>query len=109
MHHLMTHGTTCMTASRAGDNTFIGKIASLATQTVMERSTLQKEVHHLVIFIAIVGFTTAVILFVIGLIRKMDPLTVRTPRLVVARIALCRTQHCRATNPAIFLISNTIE
>jgi hypothetical protein len=35
---------------------------------------LQVEVHRLVWFVGILAFTVAMILFVIGLIRKMDPL-----------------------------------
>lgn len=35
---------------------------------------LQVEVHRLVWFVGILAFTIAMILFVIGLIRKMDPL-----------------------------------
>lgn len=52
----------------------IGKIASLATDTATHRSTLQVEVHRLVWFVGILAFTIAIILFVIGLARKMSPL-----------------------------------
>ena len=37
-------------------------------------SSAQVEVHRLVWFVGILAFTIAMILFVIGLIRKMDPL-----------------------------------
>ncbi len=52
----------------------IGKIASLASDTATHRSTLQVEVHRLVWFVGILAFTVAIILFVVGLISKMDPM-----------------------------------
>lgn len=58
---------------RTGDNTMIGKIAGLATDTGTHRSTLQQEVHRLIKFVAVIAFTTGIILFVVGLIRKVDP------------------------------------
>lgn len=57
---------------RTGDKTFIGRIASLAAGTTNQRSTLQVEVHRLVVFISILAFSCAIILFVIGLARKMS-------------------------------------
>eukprot|EP00775_Hariotina_reticulata_P010475 gene10475-10633_t len=60
---------------RTGDQTMIGKIATLATDTATHRSTLQVEVHRLVWFVGILSFTVAIILFAVGLIRKMDPLS----------------------------------
>ncbi|WIA28646.1 hypothetical protein OEZ86_011182 [Tetradesmus obliquus] len=59
---------------RTGDETMIGKIASLASDTNTHRSTLQVEVHRLVWFVGILSFTVAIILFVVGLARKMSPL-----------------------------------
>jgi magnesium-transporting ATPase (P-type) len=53
----------------------IGKIATLATDTGTHRSTLQVEVHRLVWFVGILAFTIAIILFAIGLGRKMNPLS----------------------------------
>jgi hypothetical protein len=52
---------------RTGDGTMIGRIASLATQTSGEKSTLEREVHRLVVFVAILASCVAVVLFVIGL------------------------------------------
>lgn len=52
--------------AHTGDQTMIGKIASLATDTATQRSTLQVEVHRLVWFVGILAFTIALILFVIG-------------------------------------------
>ena len=53
----------------------IGKIATLATDTHTHRSSLQVEVHRLVLFVSILAGTLAIILFVIGLARKeMSPL-----------------------------------
>lgn len=59
---------------RTGDHTMIGKIATLASDTGTHRSTLQVEVHRLVWFVGILAFSVALVLFVIGLARKMDPL-----------------------------------
>ncbi|KAF8072642.1 Atpalpha [Scenedesmus sp. PABB004] len=70
---------------RTGDQTMIGKIATLATDTHTHRSTLQVEVHRLVWFVGALAFTVALILFVVraaparvrarvGLIRKTNPL-----------------------------------
>ncbi|KAF6263646.1 hypothetical protein COO60DRAFT_1698701 [Scenedesmus sp. NREL 46B-D3] len=59
---------------RTGDETMIGKIATLASDTNTHRSTLQVEVHRLVWFVGVLAFTVAIILFVVGLARKMSPL-----------------------------------
>jgi magnesium-transporting ATPase (P-type) len=48
----------------------IGKIATLATDTHTERSSLQVEVHRLVWFVGILAFVVAMTLFVIGLARR---------------------------------------
>jgi len=52
----------------------IGKIATLASDTNTHRSTLQVEVHRLVWFVGILAFTMGILLFVIGVARKMNPL-----------------------------------
>ncbi|KAI8473316.1 MAG: hypothetical protein J3K34DRAFT_518987 [Monoraphidium minutum] len=59
---------------RTGDQTMIGKIATLASDTNTHRSTLQIEVHRLVVFVGILAFTMGILLFVVGVARKMDPL-----------------------------------
>lgn len=58
----------------AGDNTMIGKIANLASGTAGHQTSLQVEVHRLVKFVAILAFCTGLVLFAIGLIRKMAPI-----------------------------------
>ncbi|GBF90642.1 p-type atpase [Raphidocelis subcapitata] len=60
---------------RTGDNTMIGKIATLASGTSTHRSTLQVEVHRLVWFVGILAFTMGMLLFAIGLGRRMNPLS----------------------------------
>lgn len=59
---------------RTGDATMIGKIATLASDTGAHRSTLQVEVHRLVWFVGVLAFTMGIILFVIGVARRMNPL-----------------------------------
>jgi hypothetical protein len=82
----------------AGDETMIGKIASLATGTATHRSTLQVEVHRLVLFVGALSFTVAMILFVVGLIRKLDPLQAFVNGfilVVVANVPEVRVGWCR--------------
>ncbi|MEW5296912.1 MAG: hypothetical protein WDW36_000158 [Sanguina aurantia] len=74
MSSLAMSGEAYGVVVRTGDHTFIGAISSLATDTHMERSTLQVEVHRLVWFIGCVSFASAISFFVIGVARKMDPL-----------------------------------
>jgi magnesium-transporting ATPase (P-type) len=57
---------------RCGDNTFIGKINSLAGTTEGSVTTLQRDINMFVKFIAVVAITMAVILFSAGMGRKMD-------------------------------------
>lgn len=53
----------------AGDSTFIGNIATLASGTQGHTSTLQVEVHRLVVFVAGLALAMAIVLFTIGLAR----------------------------------------
>ncbi|MEW5309019.1 MAG: hypothetical protein WDW38_000932 [Sanguina aurantia] len=75
MSSLAMSGEAYGVVVRTGDHTFIGAISSLATVTHVERSTLQVEVHRLVWFIGCISFASAITFFVIGVGRKMDPLT----------------------------------
>jgi magnesium-transporting ATPase (P-type) len=56
---------------RCGDNTFIGKINSLAAGTKGAETTLQHDINIFVKFIAILAITMAIVLFSAGLGRKM--------------------------------------
>lgn len=157
-------GTARVPAPAPGDETMIGKIASLATDTNTHRSTLQArpcgvracrvranaqrrrrcltsalqavapapacmvvppgasarrmhcltrnrtaralllqvEVHRLVVFVGVLAFSVAVVLFVIGLIRKMDPLPAFVNGFILVVVAnvpegvLARTRACMA-------------
>ena len=54
---------------RCGDDTFIGKINTLALHTAPQETTMVKDIRLFVTFIAIFASTLAIILFSIGLIR----------------------------------------
>lgn len=49
-----------------GDNTAIGTIAGLASNTKMRESTLQREVRRFVMFIALIAVTMAAVCFIAG-------------------------------------------
>jgi len=64
---------------RTGDRTMIGQIAALATDTRGSgRSTLEAEVHRLVVFVACLALAVAVALFVIGLAQVREAKERRT-------------------------------
>jgi sodium/potassium-transporting ATPase subunit alpha len=73
---LAFNGSYCIQGScmglviRTGDETMIGNIAKLASQTVQPETTLQKEVRLFVRFIAILAFVMAAIFFSIGVGRR---------------------------------------
>ncbi|KAL6750150.1 sodium potassium ATPase alpha subunit [Haematococcus lacustris] len=75
-HNVVFMSTLCMNGEgrgiviRTGDHSYIGSIASLAGATTQQRSTLQAEVHRLVVFVSIIAFTSAITLFAIGLGRN---------------------------------------
>jgi hypothetical protein len=56
---------------RCGDNTFIGKINSLAAGTKGTETTLQQDITRFIKFISALAITMAVILFSAGLGRRM--------------------------------------
>lgn len=60
---------TCHSNSQSAQE-YCGTISSLTTGW----HALQVEVHRLVWFVGILSFTVAIILFVVGLARKMSPL-----------------------------------
>lgn len=53
---------------RCGDNTFIGKINSLAGDTAGSVTTLQRDINKFVKFIAAIAITMAIILFSAGMV-----------------------------------------
>lgn len=57
---------------RCGDNSFIGKINSLAAGTKGTVTTLQRDINLFVKFIAVIAITMAIVLFSAGLGRGMD-------------------------------------
>jgi magnesium-transporting ATPase (P-type) len=60
---------------------------------------LQVEVHRLVWFVGILAFTVAMILFVIGLIRKMDPLNAFVNGFILVVVANVPEVSCRTHLP----------
>jgi sodium/potassium-transporting ATPase subunit alpha len=56
---------------RCGDNTFIGKINALASQTQGKETTLQRDIRSFIKVIAYVAITMAAVLFSAGMGRKM--------------------------------------
>lgn len=56
---------------RCGDNTFIGKINALASQTTGTETTLQRDINLFIKVVAAIAITMAVVLFSAGMIRKM--------------------------------------
>lgn len=57
---------------RCGDNTFIGKINALATQTKGTMTTLERDITLFIKVVACIAVTMAVVLFASGMGRKMD-------------------------------------
>jgi sodium/potassium-transporting ATPase subunit alpha len=55
---------------RTGDATMIGKIAALASSTNTQGTTMEREIHSFVKFVAILASVSAVIFFAIGAIRS---------------------------------------
>ena len=74
--NLTFNGSLCLNGEafgvviRVGDNTLVGQIASLAGAQSSKPTTLQLEIFHLVKFIGILSFGTALIFFVVGMARK---------------------------------------
>ena len=56
---------------RCGDNTFIGKINSLASQTTGTQTTLERDINLFIKVVAAIAVTMAIVLFSAGMIRKM--------------------------------------
>jgi sodium/potassium-transporting ATPase subunit alpha len=56
---------------RCGDNTFIGKINSLASLTTSAETTLERDINFFIKVIAAIAITMAVVLFSAGMGRKM--------------------------------------
>lgn len=67
---LATEGTGLGIVVRTGDETFIGQIAHLTSTTEAGVSTMEREVHHFVTFIAYLAIAMATIFFAIGIGRK---------------------------------------
>lgn len=72
---------------RCGDNTFIGKINSLAAQTTANETTLQRDINMFVKVIAVIAITMAIILFGAGMGRKMKFADAFVNGLVVVLVA----------------------
>ena len=60
---------------RIGSDTFMGKIADLASSAEAGETTLQKEINHFIKIIAIVAISTGVVFFILGLIVGYNIIT----------------------------------
>ena len=72
---------------RCGDNTFIGKINSLAAQTTSNETTLQRDINMFVKVIAVIAITMAIVLFSAGMGRQMEFADAFVNGLVVVLVA----------------------
>lgn len=62
-------------AIRIGSDTFMGKIADLASSAESGETTLQKEINHFIFIIAIVSIGTGLVFFILGLIVGYNIIT----------------------------------
>ena len=60
---------------RIGSDTFMGKIADLASSAESGETTLQREINHFIKIIAIVSISTGVVFFILGLIVGYNIIT----------------------------------
>lgn len=57
---------------RTGDDTFIGKINSMASGTKSSITTLQQDINRFIRIIAVIAISMAIVLFCCGIGRGMD-------------------------------------
>jgi len=67
-----TEGAAYGVVIRTGDNSLIGMVASLASATKTGTSTLQAEIHRIVLVIIILAFCMAVVILIIGIIQAQQ-------------------------------------
>ena len=72
---------------RCGDNTFIGKINSLATSTEGTMTTLQRDINMFVKVVAVIAITMAIVLFSTGMGRRLPFAVAFVNGLVVVIVA----------------------
>ncbi|MEW5308970.1 MAG: hypothetical protein WDW38_000888 [Sanguina aurantia] len=97
-----------LVADAPGDSTFIGNIATLASGTQGHTSTLQVEVHRLVVFVAGLALAMAVVLFTIGLAR--DQGASKGPG--SGRVRTCTHHHTScacASLPLVFALADRLS
>lgn len=76
--NLAFYGTLCVEGQakaviiRTGDNTVIGKIASLASTTENKDTPIAIEIHHFITIISVVAITLGVIFLIIGFAKDID-------------------------------------
>ena len=68
---LPTQGVGLGLVIRTGDDTFIGNIARLTSQTESGETTMEREVRVFVTFIGYLAIAMATLFFIIGVARKM--------------------------------------
>lgn len=85
---LAIDGTATGIVVNTGDRTVFGRIAGLAAGGGEQETTLQKEIHHFIVLIAVIAITLGIIFFIFGLIKKTSPVNnvVFTIGIIVANV-----------------------
>ena len=65
----MVNGEGFGIVTRTGDNTFLGNVNTLMTQTDGTQTTLERDINLFIKVVAIIAVTMAVVLFTAGTIR----------------------------------------
>lgn len=66
-----------------GDNTYLGLVAKQTTQTKTEETQFQKEIKKFVLFVFFIGIAMGVIVFIIGVARKVRADNPNNDKLVI--------------------------
>jgi len=92
---LVVEGNGYALCIRTGDMTLIGKMVELTGTAQVKQSTLKGDIQEFVKFVCIIALCQAVVIFVIGIARGLDPIDVFVNGFIVIIIAngkLCRSQ-----------------
>jgi sodium/potassium-transporting ATPase subunit alpha len=80
-HNLAFYSTLCKNGSgigvviKTGQDTFMGRIADLASSAEASITTLQREIDHFIKLIAIIAISLGILFFILGLIIKYPIIT----------------------------------
>lgn len=72
---LVVDGSAFAVVIRTGDETLIGSMVELTGDTGKAQSTLKADVEHFVLIVTYFALVQAVIIFIVGVIRGIDPFT----------------------------------